>query len=168
MKATTLIRPERAGDAPLVRAVLEAAFGGNVEADVVERLRADGDLILALVAEEDAGRVAGFVAFPRLKLDLGERAVPVAGLAPVGVAPDRQRQGIGRALIEAGIARLKDRAECLVFVLGDPAYYRRFGFTAMDGFVSRYAGPYFQALKLAPDAPSSGRVSYPAAFASVA
>ena len=159
-----IVRPERAGDAPGVRAVLEAAFGGRVEADVVDRLREAGDLILALAAEL-AGDVAGYVAFPRLDLDLGGRVVPVAGLAPVGVVPERQRQGIGTALVGAGLARLKDRGERLVFVLGEPGYYGRFGFKVMDGFVSRYAGPYFQALMLAPDAPAAGRVTYPNAFA---
>jgi putative acetyltransferase len=80
------------------------------------------------------------------------------------VSPPLQRQGIGGALIRDGLARLKDRAERLVFVLGDPAYYGRFGFTVMDSFVSRYAGPYFQALMLTPDAPKAGRVSFPRAF----
>jgi putative acetyltransferase len=167
MTRVPLLRPELAADAVAVRAVLEAAFGGTTEADVVDRLRADGDLLLALVAQSEAG-VVGYAGFPRLTLDLGGRRVPVAGLAPVGVAPTRQRQGIGGALVRAGLARLKDRGERLVFVLGDPAYYGRFGFAAMDGFVSRYAGPYFQALKLAPDAPVSGRVHYPDVFADVA
>jgi putative acetyltransferase len=159
-----LNRPERADDAPGIRAVLEAAFGGKIEADVVDELRGNGDLALALIAERDRD-VAGYVAFPRLNLDLGARTVPVIGLAPVGVAPPLQRRGIGSALIRDGLARLKDRGERLVFVLGDPAYYGRFGFVVMDRFVSRYAGPYFQALTLAPDAPVAGRVSYPRAFA---
>ena len=158
-----VIRPERAGDAPGVRAALVAAFGGTVEADLVDRLRADGDLVLTLVAEQ-ADCIAGVVAFPRLDLDLGGRIVPVLGLAPVGVLPDVQRQGIGGALIRDGVARMTDRAERLVFVLGDLAYYGRFGFTVMDGFASRYAGLYFQALMLSPDAPKSGRVSYPKPF----
>jgi putative acetyltransferase len=157
------IRPERPGDAAGVRALLDAAFGGEAESKVVEGLRADGDFILALVAENGEG-VAGYAGFPRLVLRLDERNVPVAGLAPVGVSPPLQRRGIGGALIRDGLARLKDRAERLVFVLGDPAYYGRFGFTVMEGFVSRYAGPYFQALMLAPDAPQAGRVSYPSAF----
>ena len=162
--STPSIRPERADDGPAVRTVLEAAFGGTVEAGVVDALRAEGDVVLALIAERE-GQIAGYVAFPRLNLDLGARTVPVIGLAPVGVAPPMQRQGIGSALIRDGLARLKDRGERLVFVLGDPAYYGRFGFTVMDRFVSRYAGPYFQALTLAPDAPVAGRVSYPRAFA---
>lgn len=161
-----LIRPERPEDAPRVRAVLEAAFGGKVEADITDSLRSDGDFILALVAER-SGNVAGYAAFLRLSLDLGERTVPVVGLAPVGVLPDRQRQGIGSALIRDGIARLKDRGERLVFVLGEPGYYGRFGFKVMDGFVSQYAGPFFQTLALAADAPASGKVSYPKPFAGV-
>jgi putative acetyltransferase len=157
------IRSERPGDAAAVRTLLDAAFGGDVESKVVERLRADGDFVLSLVAENREG-VAGYAGFPRLVLRLDERNVPVVGLAPVGVSPSLQRNGIGSALIRDGFARLKDRAERLVFVLGDPAYYGRFGFTVMEGFVSRYAGPYFQALMLAPDAPRAGRVSYPKAF----
>jgi putative acetyltransferase len=162
----SIIRPARDDDAPQVRSMLKAAFGGTVEADVADAMRAAGDIVLALAAEQPDG-IAGYAAFPRLNLDLGGRAVPVIGLAPVGVSPHRQRQGIGALLIRAGIARLKDRGERLVFVLGDPAYYGRFGFAVMDGFVSRYAGPYFQALMLAPDAPTSGKVSYPAAFNSL-
>jgi putative acetyltransferase len=163
MSKALTIRPERPGDAAPVRALLDAAFGREIESQVVERLRADGDFILSLVAENGEG-IAGYAGFPRLVLRLDERNVPVAGLAPVGVSPPLQRQGVGSALIRDGLARLKDRAERLVFVLGDPAYYGRFGFTVMEGFVSRYAGPYFQALMLAPDAPKAGRVSYPSAF----
>jgi putative acetyltransferase len=98
-------------------------------------------------------------------LTIGGRVIPVVGLAPTGVAPEHQRRGIGSALIRAGIARLKDDGEPLMFVVGDPQYYRRFGFEVVNGFVSPYAGPYFQTLKLAPDAPDSGRVVYPSPFA---
>jgi putative acetyltransferase len=157
------IRPERPGDAANVRALLDAAFGGDGESKLVEQLRADGDLVLSLVAENEHG-IAGYAGFPRLVLRLDERNVPVVGLAPVGVSPPLQRKGIGGALIRDGLARLKDRAERLVFVLGDPAYYRRFGFMVMVGFGSCYAGAYFQTLMLAPDAPKAGQVSYPSAF----
>jgi len=157
------IRPERPDDAASVRALLDAAFGGDDESKLVERLRREGDLVLSLVAENRQGAV-GYAGFPRLVLRLDERNVPVAGLAPVGVLPALQRKGIGGALIRDGLARLKDRAERLVFVLGDPAYYRRFGFAVMDGFVSPYVGPHFQTLTLAPDAPRAGEVSYPRAF----
>ncbi len=164
MSYVPAIRQERADDTPRVRAVLEAAFAGSTEADLTDKLRAGGDLILALVAELP-GSIAGYVAFPRLTLDLGDRSVPVVGLAPVGVSPSGQRQGIGSAMIRAGLGRLKDRGEGLVFVLGEPDYYRRFGFEVMAGFASPYAGPYFQTLKLVPHAPDSGTVVYPKPFA---
>jgi putative acetyltransferase len=166
MSATTLIRRERADDGPAVRVVLQAAFGRSAEADLVEQLRASDDIILALVAEQ-SGTIAGYAAFPRLELDIGERVVPVAGLAPIGVVPALQRQGIGSALIRDGIARLRARGEGVLFVLGEPDYYSRFGFEVTDKFVSRYAGPYFQVLMLAPDAPTAGVVSYPLAFANL-
>jgi putative acetyltransferase len=166
MSATAVIRSEMQRDAAGIRSVLEAAFGGSAEADLTERLRADGDLVLALVAELPEG-LAGYVAFPRLTLASDGRSIPALGLAPVGVLPARQRQGVGSALIRAGLARLKDRGEGLVFVLGEPDYYSRFGFEATPDFVSTYAGPYFQTLRLSPNAPVSGTVTYPPAFATL-
>jgi putative acetyltransferase len=157
------VRPEQPADAVAVRTVMQTAFGGSLEADMVERLRDGGDLVLALVAERPE-RIIGYVAFPRLSLRNGERAIPVAGLAPLGVLPQWQRQGIGSVLVRDGMARLKAAGEALVFVLGDPAYYRRFGFAAAPDFVSRYAGPYFQVQRLNRHAPHSGVVSYPKPF----
>jgi putative acetyltransferase len=164
MNSPPLIRPERAADAPGIRSVLEAAFAGTIEADLVDRLRVGGHFVLSLVAEQ-SGCIAGHVAFPRLTLATRGQTMPAVGLAPVGVLPSSQRQGIGSALIRAGLAHLMDAGEPIVFVLGEPDYYVRFGFRAVDGYVSPYAGPYFQALKLAPDAPASGVVTYPAPFA---
>ncbi len=157
------IRPERGGDSQGVRAVLKRAFPTAAEADLVDRLRAGGDLVVSLVAER--GGIDGYVAFARLTLELGGRNVPVLGLAPLAVLPERQRQGIGRALVEEGLARARDRGERLVFVLGEPGHYARFGFVPAERFASAYAGPYFQVLTLGPDAPASGRVIYPEAFA---
>ena len=90
------------------------------------------------------------------------------GLAPVGVVPDRQNQGIGGALVEAAVAAARESGEQLLFLLGEPDYYGRFGFTAerAQPFASPYAGPYFQALALVELAPvKSGRASYAPAFA---
>jgi putative acetyltransferase len=126
-------------------------------------LRADGHLVLALVAEQ-AGDIAGYVAFPRLTVATRGHSTPAVGLAPVGVLPQLQRQGVGNAMIGAGLARLRDHGERIVFVLGEPNYYGRFGFRAMDGYVSPYAGRYFQALKLSVEAPASGVVTYPRPF----
>ena len=157
------MRPEQPADAAAVRAVLQAAFAGPQEADMVERLRADGDFVMALVAGH-AGDTAGFVGFARLAVKHGDAAVPAVGLAPLGVVPPLQRKGIGGTLVRESLSRLKAMGETVVFVLGDPAYYRRFGFAVRPAFVCRYAGPYFQVLRLADDAPTSGTVSYPDPF----
>jgi putative acetyltransferase len=161
----TAIRTEQPGDAAELRRVLEAAFGGTAEVDLVDRLRRDCDIALSLVAVAD-GNIIGHVAFPRLVLKMSDRRVPVCGLAPLAVQPDRQRQGIGSMLVREGLSRLADRAEALVFVLGDVGYYRRFGFDtdAAAKFQSAYAGPHFQVLRLSPSAPSSGALRYPGAF----
>ena len=162
--APAKIRPETEADAPAVRALLEAAFPGPAEADLVDRLRASGDLVLALVSEQH-GKLAGYIAFPRLSVEHETGVIAAVGLAPVAVEPALQRRGIGSGLIHEGLARLAKAGECIVFVLGDAGYYGRFGFQPSDDFESRYRGPHFQVLRLAPSAPRSGAVTYPGAFA---
>ena len=157
------VRPARAADAAAVRALLEAAFSGTAEADLVERLRAGHDLLLALVAEHDD--VVGYVAFSRLVVEGTSHADPAIALAPLAVAPAVQRCGIGSTLTRAGLDMFTRAGEALVFVLGDPAYYTRFGFAPADAFASPYAGPHFMVRRLAPHAPSAGVVRYPRAFA---
>jgi putative acetyltransferase len=157
-----VIRPETPADHDAIHAVIRAAFGQETEALLVERLRAGGDLVLSLVAEADG--IVGHVAFSRLSTEGGL----ATALAPVAVRPDRQRQSIGDALIREGLRRLAEAGEDLVLVLGDPAYYGRFGFTAEAAapLKTPYDGPYQQALALS----SQGRliggdVAYAPAFA---
>lgn len=159
-----IIRPAHAADAPGIRRLLIAAFGGEVEADLVDRLRADDHLALALVAEDDG--VSGYAGFPRLTVDDDGRTCDAAGLAPLAVLPGRQKQGIGSALIQEGHRLLAQRGCPLVFVLGDPAYYTRLGYglAAAVPFASPYTGPHFMALRLNENAPRAGKVRYPAAF----
>jgi putative acetyltransferase len=161
-----IVRCERTDDVVAVNAILVAAFGRDAEAELIERLRRDGDIAMALVAEQ-AGAVCGFVAFPRLIIDDGAATHDAVGLAPVAVDPDRQRQGNGSALIREGHRLLTEQGHSLSLVLGDPAYYTRFGYdpAAAVGFECIYAGPHFMALRLNPPAPKRGRVRYPAAFA---
>jgi len=83
-----LIRDEEPGDLPAIRAVVEAAFGQRQEADLVDRLRADGDGVLSLVAV-DGGKVVGHVLFSEMTAPFRALA-----LAPVSVVPERQRSGI--------------------------------------------------------------------------
>ena len=158
------VQQEGPADASAVRALLVAAFGGAAEADLVEHLRRDGDLVAGLVVKS-AGVLVAYAGFVRLALDTAGTTVPAVGLAPLAVAPSAQRQGIGMVLVKHGLASLQAAGERLVFVLGDPAYYRRFGFEVAPCFASPYAGPHFMVLRLAADAPDAGTVSYPRAFA---
>lgn len=165
---TLAIRPEQPEDAHAIAALLQAAFDGPMEANLVERLRADGDLVLALVALEGAD-VVGYVAWPRLTLETSQGRRPAVALAPLAVTPSRHGNGIGSALVRTGLDRLRAAGETLVFVLGDPEYYRRFGFSLKIArlFESIYTGAHFMALRLDSGAPERGRLRYPAPFDSL-
>ena len=89
-------------------------------------------------------------------------------LAPVGVLPDHQGRGVGSALIHAALERARSKGFDAVFVLGEPAYYRRFGFSVEDArdYESVYAGAFFMIRPLvAGSLPTAGRIEYPPAFA---
>lgn len=131
------IRAERAADASAVAAVLEAAFGRKAEADIVAALRARRALVVALVAE-DRGAVVGCIHFSRVLIEDGRAAHTALGLAPVAVAPERQAEGIGAALIRAGLEACRAVGEQRVVVLGEPGYYRRFGFAPARRFGIRF------------------------------
>jgi len=162
------VRAERPGDEAQIRAVLLAAFPTGAEADLVDQLRANGDAAISLVAD-DAGEIVGHVLFSRMSAEADGRTFDALGLAPVAVTPRRQRQGIGSALIETGLREARSIGTEIVFLVGEPEYYRRFGFRAAAAapFASPYAGPYFQARLLRDDLtlPTSGRADYAAAFA---
>ena len=146
-----------------MRAVVRAAFGQDEEADLVEALRRDGDPAIAFVAER-AGTVVGHILFSPMREP--ERCL---GLAPVSVGPEFQGQGIGAALIRAGIQRARHEGWRGIFVLGHAGYYPRFGFSpeAARGFSSPFAGPHFMFLALTADAPCEGPARYAAAFGEV-
>src|SRR5713226_5937204 len=151
----SLIRDERPENAEAVHAVLVAAFGREAEARLVERLRASGNIVCAMVAEEK-GRVLGHVLFSRIAVESGDNEIPMLALAPLAVLPAFQRLGIGSALVSAGLARCRELGHTRVVVLGEPAYYERFGFSTATDFGIRYPGaaPHaaFMALALVPGA----------------
>ncbi|MDX5392704.1 MAG: N-acetyltransferase, partial [Caulobacteraceae bacterium] len=99
-----MIRPVRTADHASVRALNLAAFGGAAEADLVERLRADGDVVFELVAEDQDG-VFGHILFSRLWTDSEHL---YAALAPMAVSPDRQRRGAGSDLVRSGLNLCKE------------------------------------------------------------
>ncbi|HVU20895.1 MAG TPA: N-acetyltransferase [Rhizomicrobium sp.] len=138
-----------------IAAVVEAAFRskyGNGEGEValIAALRAGGNVVAELVAM-DAGCVVGHAMFSRMATEPGRS---IAALAPVCARVGRQKCGIGSALIRAGLEACRDLGIGAVVVLGDPAYYGRFGFSAakVQGIACAFAGPHLQALELIPDA----------------
>ena len=120
------IRPERADDIGAVRRVHEAAFPTAAEADLVDRLRASGKAAVSLVAETD-GEIVGHIFFSPVTFDPPANLVAF-GLAPMAVAPGNEKHGVGRRLVQNGLAECHARGACMVVVLGDPPYYGRFGF----------------------------------------
>ncbi len=121
------IREERAGDIPAVRALNERAFGQPVEADLVDGLRRGCPGLLSLVAV-DGREVVGHLLFSPATVEGPKGTVTGMGLAPMAVLPERQRRGIGTALVERGLDLLRARRCPFVIVLGHAAYYPRFGF----------------------------------------
>lgn len=155
------VRAERDEDREDVRRIHLAAFGeggrdehARVVVRLVDDLRASlaTDAGLSLVAEVERS-VVGHAMFTTSWLDAPRQLVPVQVLSPVGVLPDRQRRGVGTALIRRGLEILADRSVPLVFLEGAPEYYRRFGFEAgtEQGFRRpslRIPEAGFQAVKL--------------------
>ena len=161
------IRPERNGDERAVSQIIARAFAGNShsngdEAQIIERLRSALDLEAAYVAQTRWGRIVGQVAFSMVRID--GRECDWYGLGPIAVEPKRQGQGIGSALVETGLAALRELAAAGCVVLGDPGFYARFGFAPDPDLV--FPGPppeNFMSLKMA-GPPARGVVSYAPAF----
>jgi putative acetyltransferase len=162
------MRRAEPGDAASIRVVQTSAFPAAGEADLVEALEREGDAVISLVAERD-GDVIGHILLSRMAVSGDGRTYRALGLGPMAVLPGAQRQGIGSALVGTALKQALATGEELVFVLGDPAYYGRFGFTpkCAASFASPYAGPHLMALRLRDDVPlpRSGRAEYARAFA---
>lgn len=154
---------ERPADSANICHVLTDAFGQSDEACLVEQLRLDGDLVYSLVAKDinNGHSLIGHIALSRLVLP--QKAL---ALAPVGVIHSCQNRGIGAALINSALARATDDGFDVVFVLGNPDYYSKFGFSLemAEPFESDYSGPHFMALWLGAARQPPGKVIYPKAF----
>ncbi len=163
-----LVRTEEDNDRDAVYAVNADAFKTSAEADLVDALRAQAQPIVSLVAEEN-GAVVGHIMFSPVSLS-GHPHLKVMGLAPMAVTRERQRKGVGSALVRAGLAQCRHLGYTAVVVLGHPEYYPRFGFlpSSRFGIDCEYDVPeeVFMATELHPDALSgkTGRVKYHAAF----
>jgi putative acetyltransferase len=125
-----IIRNETSADIEAISEVAMAAFStlpvsNQTEQFIIKALRAAGVLTVSLVAEID-GRVVGHIAFSPVTISDGTS--DWYGLGPVSVLPEHQRQGIGKALVNEGLALLKELGGQGCALVGDPNYYRRFGF----------------------------------------
>ena len=160
------IRPEKDSDLAAIRNIHIAAFANHphsrqTEHLIVDALRSAGALSVSLVAEVE-GDVVGHVAFSPAWID--GQACGWFVLGPVGVLPELQRRGIGKGLIEDGLKILRDRRAQGCVVLGNPAYYRRFGFRNNPELILEgVPAEYFLCLPMAGEMPQ-GIVTHHTAF----
>ena len=144
------VRFEQPVDLGATRAVLCAAFGQSLEADIVDSIRNDGHVTCSLVAD-DGSDVIGHILFSPVTIEEAPDA-RAAGLAPMAVHPDHQRRGIGTALVEVGLRECARLGIEVVVVLGHPEFYPRFGFRPARDFGLRSEFPVpddvFMALEL--------------------
>jgi putative acetyltransferase len=160
------IRPEQPADIDTIRDVVRSAFAAGphsagTEPQIVDTLRKEGALELSLVAEVD-GVVVGHIAFSAGSIGDSQSGWFVVG--PVAVRPDHQGRGIGRALIEASLDLMRSRDARGCVLVGDPEFYRRFGFRHWPQV--RWAGvpdEYVLCLPFGDDEPT-GEISYHPAF----
>lgn len=156
------IRPATAEDADDITALNDLAFGTPDEARIVTQLAQDGDSLASLVAHNDRD-ILGHIQFFRVWVD-GEDVA--CGLGPVSAHPDVQKRGIGAGLIRFGLTLMEGAGRSHCFLLGHTEYYPRFGFSAdlAADFSGPWSGPHFMAIKLNEGGPTSGELTYPAAF----
>jgi putative acetyltransferase len=130
MPVDPIIRPERPDDVEAIAAVTALAFrthphSRQTEPFIIAALRRAGALAVSLVAELE-GELSGHIAFSPVAIADG--SPDWYALGPVAVSPHRQRQGIGSALVRAGLAALCARGAAGCILAGEPAFYSRFGF----------------------------------------
>jgi putative acetyltransferase len=164
-----IVRQERAGDERELAALIDASFGDSATSAFTARLRRSSGYVpeLTFAAEED-GELVGFTMLSYVELEGHER--PVLILTPLAVRPDRQRRGIGVAIVQAAVAAADERGEPLLLVEGVPAYYPLFGFHSastlgLEKPHERIPEEAWLALPLSAYDPSlRGRVVYPDFF----
>jgi putative acetyltransferase len=156
-----IIRNEKASDIEAISEVTIAAFTNhpysqNTEQFIIKALRAANALAVSLVAVME-GKVVGHIAFS--PVSISGRSCDWYGLGPISVLPDRQKQGIGKALIHEGFSILRSRGAKGCALVGDPDYYKRFGFKNIPDLVLEgVPQEYFLALPFGENRASGGVV----------
>jgi putative acetyltransferase len=160
-------RPRTPDDDAAIAEINDAAFEGSAESRLIVALRDGGAAAIELVATGEA-EIVGHILFSTLDVTVDGRALKALALAPMAIRPDRQRSGIGGAVVRAGLERARAEGWEAVIVLGHPAYYPRFGFSAALArhLAAPFSGDAFMALALREGALDgrAGRVVYPSVF----
>lgn len=165
-----IIRNEKPSDIDAITEITLAAFrdcpyGNHTEQFIIHALRAAGALTVSLVAEIE-GTVVGHIAFS--PVTISGRRCDWYGMGPVSVVPQRQKQGIGKALIHEGLRLLKASGAKGCMLVGDPGYYQRFGFRNLPGLILEGVPPQnFLALPFGEDIPQ-GKVAFHEGFTATA
>ncbi|MBW4669719.1 MAG: N-acetyltransferase [Cyanomargarita calcarea GSE-NOS-MK-12-04C] len=165
------VRPETDKDISNIRQTIIDAFAEVKVASLVEAIRNSPNFIpeLSLVAAEN-GEVLGHILFSRIIIAAHEQSIPALALAPLAVTPNRQRQGIGSKLVEAGLSKCRELDHSIAVVVGNPSCYQRFGFQTANKFNLHSSLPFpdeaFMALEFKPRAliNAIGTVMYPIYF----
>ena len=158
------IRESGPSDVALIERLYPEAFPDEGLLPLVRELLSEASIVLSLVGMADAALV-GHAIFTTC--GIAGSLEEVALLGPLAVAPAWQRQGIGSALVRAGLQRVETAGASQVYVLGDPAYYKRFGFEADADVTPPYPLPEawrgaWQSLSLGGNqSPPRGKLSVP-------
>ena len=166
-----LIRWEKEADKVAIQAVNESEFDATTEANLVTTSREQAQPVISLIAE-DKGTIVGHIMFSPVTL-IEHPEPKIMGLSPMAVVPERQREGIGSALIHEGLEECKKIGCGAVVFLGHPDYYQRFGFSPSSrfGIRSEYDVPegVFMLIELQPGnlLGAKGTVKYHAAFSNI-
>ena len=143
-----MIRETRKSDLEEVFNLIHAAFGNKAESDLVKQLISDGDVLINLVVESSETIIGNIVVSKiTMEPDVG---LFCGGVAPVSVLPDQQSSGVGSKLMTAAINESKKMGIDALFLLGDPNYYKRFGFI-VSTLKNDYSVEHLQELELTED-----------------
>ncbi len=163
MDGPITIRTEAVFDIAAIHVVEAAAFGREGEALLVDALRALNQDFISLVATIQ-DQIVGHICFSRVSIEGGLRDGTVLALAPLAVLPEHHRRGVGSTLVQAGLEECRRRNVDAVFVVGDPAYYSRFGFRPATQFGVRCEFPVpdeaFRMIELRHGSVQSGILRY--------
>ena len=143
-----MTRETKESDLEEVFNLIHAAFGNRSESDLVKQLISDGDVLINLLVES-LDTIIGNVVVSKITME-PDMGLLCGGIAPVSVLPDQQSSGVGSKLMTAAINESKKMGIDALFLLGDPNYYKRFGFI-VSKLKNDYSVEHLQELELTED-----------------